>query len=252
MNIEKLKETWKKEEALAHIHGWDFSHIRGRYKEEHDLPWHYDSIVRDHLQSDKMVLDYDTGGGEYLLTLNHPYQMTAATEGYAPNVRLCKAKLLPLGIDFRECDNPSKIPYDDKSFDIIINRHGEFDPFEIHRLLKINGVFITQQVGGDNDRDLVEMVLPNTPKPFPHLYLQEQRQAFINAGFEIIMADEAFRSIEFYDIGAFVWFARIIEWEFPDFSVDRCFDKLLEMQSIIEEKGVIKGTTHRYLLVVKK
>lgn len=74
------------------------------------MPWSYDGIVRSYLQADKLILDYDTGGGEYLLTL---------------------------------------------------------------------------------DRDLVEMVLPNTPNPFPHLYLQEQRRAFKDAGFEIIMANEA-------------------------------------------------------------
>ena len=27
-----------KEERIAHIHGWDFSHIDGRYEEEGDLP----------------------------------------------------------------------------------------------------------------------------------------------------------------------------------------------------------------------
>ena len=58
------------------------------------------------------VLDYDTGGGEFLLSLNHPFARTAATEGFEPNVRLCQEKLLPLGIDFKECNTPSRIPYD--------------------------------------------------------------------------------------------------------------------------------------------
>ena len=35
----KLREIWKKEEEAAHIHGWDFSHINGRYEQENDLPW---------------------------------------------------------------------------------------------------------------------------------------------------------------------------------------------------------------------
>jgi hypothetical protein len=34
MNREYLKSIWKKEEEIAHIHGWDFSHIHGRYEEE--------------------------------------------------------------------------------------------------------------------------------------------------------------------------------------------------------------------------
>jgi hypothetical protein len=123
---------------------------------------------------------------------------------------------------------------------------------ELYRLLKKGGLFITQQVGGENERDLVEMVLPDAEKPFPHLNLKEQKKAFVDAGFQILEADEAYRPIKFYDVGAFVWFARIIEWEFPGFSVDKCFEQLVEMQKIIGEKGEVKGTTHRYLIVARK
>lgn len=252
MNQSELKLIWKKEEDAAHIKGWDFSHIRGRYEEEHDLPWNYEEIVRQYLSRDLNMLDYDTGGGEFLLSLNHPFDKTWATEGFKPNVQLCKETLLPLGINFKECSTPFEIPYDNETFDIILNRHGSFDAGELHRLLKKDGIFITEQVGGDNERDLVEMVLPGTPKPFPHLNLKEQRKAFEDAGFHIIRAEEAYRPIKFYDVGAFVWFAHIIEWEFPGFSVDKCFERLWKMQKIVEDKGEIEGTIHRYLIVAKK
>lgn len=252
MNKEYLKSIWKQEEEVAHIHGWDFSHIHGRFEEEDDLPWDYEKIVRQYLKRDLNIMDYDTGGGEFLLSLNHPYSRTAATEGYPPNVELCSEKLLPLGINFKECNNPSQIPFEDESFDLVINRHGNFDARELFRLLRQNGLFITEQVGGDNDRDLVEMVLPKVDKPFSHLNLTEQRRHFEDAGFEIIQAEEAYRPIIFYDIGAFVWFAHIIEWEFPCFSVDKCFEQLLKMQEIVDKDGRIEGTIHRYLIVAKK
>ena len=41
MNKTELRSSWKQEENAAHIHGWDFSHIAGRYTEETDLPWDY-------------------------------------------------------------------------------------------------------------------------------------------------------------------------------------------------------------------
>ena len=252
MRETELREIWKKEEQIAHIKGWDFSHIDGKYDEEKDLPWDYKNIVSQYLKDDMELLDYDTGGGEFLLSLNHPFKKTSATEGFQPNVELCREKLLPLGIDFRECCNPADIPYDSEAFDMIINRHGAFDARELYRLLKKDGIFVTQQVGGDNDRDLVEMVLPETKGLFPHLRLKEQIKVFEEAGFQIVRAEEAYRPIKFYDIGAFVWFARIIEWEFLDFSVDRCFQRLLKMQEILEEKGEIEGTIHRYLIVVRK
>lgn len=160
--------------------------------------------------------------------------------------------LTPLGIDFRPCSNPSEIPFPNSSFDMMINRHGGLDPHEIYRILDEGGIFVTEQVGDDNDRDLVKMVLPEVEKPYPDLNLQEQRRAFESAGFEILLANEAYRPITFYDIGAFVWFARIIEWEFVGFSVDRCLDRLLEMQKTIERDGKIQGTIHRFLIAVKK
>lgn len=252
MNKVKLKAIWKKEEKIAHINGWDFLHIHGRYDEEGDLPWDYENIVRQYLTENSNILDYDTGGGEFLLSLNHPFNKTSATEGFEPNVQLCKRKLLSLGINFEECNTPSKIPFDNETFDMIINGHGEFDAKELYRLLKKDGIFITEQVGGDNERDLVEMVLPGLERPFPQLNLNTQRDVFEDAGFHIIGAEEAYRPIKFYDVGAFVWFAHIIEWEFPNFSVDKCFEKLLKMQKIVEDKGNVEGTVHRYLIVAKK
>ena len=252
MNVEELKEIWKKEEEMAHIHGWDFSHIHERYEAGDDLPWDYQKIIRQYLNNNLNILDYDTGGGEFLLSLDHPYSKTSATEGYKSNVDLCREKLLPLGINFKECNKPSEIPFDDETFDIIINRHGDFNALELHRLLKKDGLFITQQVGGDNDRDLVEMVLPGTEKPFPHANLKEQCKLLKEAGFQIIRSEEVYKPILFDDVGAFVWFARILEWEFPNFSVEKCFPRLLDMQKTINEAGKIEGTTHRYLIVAEK
>ena len=246
MTTEELKTSWKREEDCAFIKGWDFSHIHGRY-EEAEPPWDYEAIVRSVRKDEMKLLDYDTGGGEFLLSLGHPYENTAATEGYPPNVTLCRERLSPLGIDLRECKDAADIPFSDASFDIVINRHGDFDPPEIRRLLKPGGLFVTQQVGSCNDRDLVELVLPGTPKPFPHENQREQRARFEDAGFNIL-----FGPIMFYDVGAFVWFARIIEWEFPGFSVDRCFDRLLRLQETIEREGRICGTTHRYLIAARK
>ena len=167
-------------------------------------------------------------------------------------MELCRKKLIPLGIDLRECADAAHIPFEDRSFDIVINRHGDFEPKELKRILKPGGMFITQQVGDRNDRDLVEMVLPDTAVPFAGRNLKVQAKAFEDAGFEILHKDEAFMPIRFFDIGAFVWFARIIEWEFPGFSVDRCAENLLKMQEKIETDCVIEGTTHRYLIVARK
>ena len=47
-------------------------------------------------------------------------------------------------------------------------------------------------------------------------------------------------------------FARIIEWEFPDFSVAKCFDRLVKVQEQLDRDGKIEGTIHRYLIAARK
>ena len=252
MNTNELIKCWKAEESIAHIQGWNFSHIDGRYTEEDDLPWDYRATILRYLKPGMKILDIDTGGGEFLLSLNHPYENTAATEGYPPNVELCRQTLLPLGIDFRPGDGTGKLPLDDGSFDMVINRHGDFNAADIYRILKPGGLFITQQVGAENDRELVELLRGETEMPFPEQYLNITSRKFRDAGFEILDAQECYRPIKFFDVGALVWFARIIEWEFPDFSVDTCLDRLLNVQQILEHNGCIEGKIHRFLLVAQK
>lgn len=253
MNIEKLKEFWKREEALAHIKGWDFSHIDDRYKsEEDDMPWNYKQVIQKYIKCTDKILDIDTGGGEFLLSLHHPYELTSATEGYAPNVDLCQRSLGTLGIDFHEMNNYSCMPFEDEEFDIVTNRHGAYDAKEIYRILKPGGIFITQQVGEDNDWNLVNKLLPDINKQSLGHNLKNQIELFQSNGFHLLEQGEVHKPIYFYDTGALVWFARIIEWEFVGFSVERCFEQLLAVEQEINKQGYVKGEVHRFYLVARK
>ena len=251
MDTNALIRTWKEEENIAHIHGWDFSHIDDRYIEE-PLPWDYRQVIGQYLTPEMRLLDIDTGGGEFLLSLNHPHGNTAATENYPPNVELCKEILLPLGINFRPADGKGNLPFENDRFDIVINRHGDFNPAEIYRALKPGGLFVTQQVGAENDRELVELLCGKLPLPFPEQYADKAAGAFQKAGFKILCQEEVFCPIRFTDVGALVWFARVLPWEFPDFSVDTHVENLLKAQQILEETGHIQGRIHRFLLVAQK
>lgn len=249
----ELLTQWLAEEQAAHIHGWDFSHIHGRYEEEQDLPWSYRRLVQRYLHPEIRILDIDTGGGEFLFSLGHPYSLTSATEGYPPNAALCRRTLPPLGIDFREAKGGGPMPFPDHAFGLILNRHGDYDPREIARLLKPGGIFLTEQVGAENDRELVRLLLPKEPPlPFPRQYLAIAQADLAGCGLTILEGQEAFRPIRFRDVGALVWFSRIIAWEFPGFSVESCLEGLYRAQSVLERNGVIEGSIHRYLLIAQK
>ena len=252
MNQQKLIQSWLHEEEIAHIRGWDFSHIEGKY-EEPPLPWDLRAIILAHLRPDMRILDMDTGGGEFLLSLGHPCALTAATEAYPPNVSLCREKLIPLGVDFREAAADGPLPFADKTFDLVINRHGSFHAAEIHRVLKPDGLFITQQVGADNDRGLVEALYDNPPPlPYPEQRLSVIQNLFEQEGFRTLRAEESFLPIRFFDVGALVWFARIIQWEFPGFSVERNLGRLMDVQHLIDSGRAAEGLTHRILLIAQR
>lgn len=183
MDLDYLKKIWTEEEQKV-FQGWDFSHLKGRWQYQ-ALPWDYEKIISEYLKSTDRLLDMGTGGGEFLLSLNHPYNLTCATEAYPPNVELCMKKLKPLGIDIRQVNDDVDVPFEDN-------------------------------------------------------------------GFEILMEEEVFTKLKFFDIGALVYFAKIIEWEFPGFSVEGCFDMLCKLHFEIEEKGFVEGTEHRFLIVARK
>ncbi len=86
----------------------------------------------------------------------------------------------------------------------------------------------------------------------PNFNLQTTQIELINAGFMISDGEESFPIRKFYDVGAFVYYAKIIEWEFPNFSVEKCFKKLCSLQERIDKVGYIQSVGHRFLIVASK
>lgn len=251
MDYKELKKFWLEEEKKS-FQGWDFSYIDNRHSEE-PLPWNYDKLVRQHLTADHILLDMGTGGGEYLLTLNHPYTNTFATEAYPPNYELCTKALQPLGIDVRQVFDDECLSYENNMFDIIINKHESFDVNEVYRLLKPNGLFITQQVGGLNNKALSKFLLKDFQEITSSNYnLSNSVLALKNKDFTILKSEEYFPKIKFFDVGALVYFAKIIQWEFPNFTVDSCFSKLCKLHSIVKKRGFIESKEHRFIILAQK
>ena len=250
IKLDKLKSYLKKEEEQA-FKGWDFTYLEGRWNVE-KLPWDYKGILLSYLQPSYKLLDMGTGGGEFLLTLNHPYSLTSVTESYPPNVQLCHDSLSPLGVDVKQVFDDSELPFPANTFDIIINRHESFNIAEVNRILKSGGYFITQQVGGCNNNNLSRKLIDDFIPQFINNDLDHIREILVNEGFKVLLEEEVFNQIKFYDLGALVYFAKTIEWEFPDFSVDFCFDNLCKVQRELTKNGHVSGTQHRFIIVAKK
>lgn len=247
--IEEYKKEWQKEENTD-FQGWDFSHLKNRWKTE-ELSWDYKTIVHQNLSSQKILLDMGTGGGEFLLSLQHPYQNTSVTEAWQPNIDLCQQKLVPLGITVCPVVNHQEINLPSDYFDVIINRHAAYDVKEVKRMLKKDGVFITQQVGSRNCETLAQRVREGKYGRVP-FSLQTEKERLLKEGFSMIKQEEEFPKLTFLDVGAFVYFAKIIEWTFPDFTVENNLEQLWELQEECAQKGCIQTEQHRFLLVAQK
>lgn len=249
MNYNKLKELWKKDENM-NFKGWDFSYLKNRWEEE-DLPWNYKTILKRYLKNDFKLLDMGTGGGEFLLSLKHPYDKTFATESWKPNVKLCRERLSPLGVSVHQINDNDKLPFKENFFDMIINKHTDYNLKEIKRVLKPNGIFVTQQVGGKNNEILSNKLIKSIRPEFSNYNLNYALEEFENNSFDILYKNEFFPYLRFYDIGAIVYFAKIIVWEFPGFSVDNCFDKLCELYEELKSKPYIESCEHRFIIAAR-
>ena len=249
MNEAELRAQWLKEEEHT-FEGWDFSHLDGRWQQE-PLRWDYKHTVLTTLKPSDKLLDMGTGGGEFLLSLNHPTHLTYATEGYMPNYRLGQRKLVPLGIHLRHIEHDYEVPFDDDLFDVVINRHESFDIKEVRRVLKSGGIFITQQVGGKNNVDLSRKLIPHYTHHMHTYGLSSMQNKLKLNDFDVLISDEQLAVLKFFDVGAVVYFAKTIEWEFPGFSVEKCFDKLLMLQKELEAKGYVETTEHRFYLLAQ-
>lgn len=78
------------------------------------------------------------------------------------------------------------------------------------------------------------------------------KETLITAVLDVLMDGEFFPIIRLTDIGALVFLGKIIEWEFPDFSVDRYFKKLLTLNEKIIDQGYIESKGHGFVIICQK
>jgi len=251
MNVSELKKEWLLEEQTEFL-GWDFAHIAGRTADE-PLPWDYRALVLELLDPAIMLLDMGTGGGEFLLSLSPTPGMTYATEAYPPNIEQSRSTLAPHGIEVAAVTDDAMLPFPDNRFDLVINRHEAYCAKEVYRILKPGGRFITQQVGSRNNSELSRFLLGDLPELNRPVFDMETAAAdLVQAGLTVLERQEHHPLLTFYDVGALVYFCRIIEWEFPGFSVERCLDRLCLLQKRLEREGRIQTQEHRFLLTAYK
>ncbi|MFX1500361.1 MAG: class I SAM-dependent methyltransferase [Promethearchaeota archaeon] len=241
-------------EAAHPFSGWDFSYIRDRIVSA-PLTWSYTSMLLPLMRKVDSLLDMGTGGGEFLSSLLPLPKHTCATENYKLILAIAKNKLEPLGVRVFYCTDDQHLPFKDEEFDLIINRHEFYSEIEVYRILKPNGIFITQQVGEKNDSRL-RFILTGSEESENEIEwnLDYAANKLENTGFEILEKQENITPTRIFDVGAIVYYFNAVSWELPGFSIENYYDKLLEIHAYINENGYLEldSNNHRFIIKAMK
>jgi SAM-dependent methyltransferase len=232
--------------------GWNFSDMNDA---RDPVPWTYTDVVRRYLRPDGRILDVGTGGGEKLLSFADHVATAVGIDSSAEMVADARSNLAVAGSAnvALHLMRAEKLAFDDRRFDVVLNRHSVVCVPEVVRVLRDGGIFITQQVGERNTRKICELFNCGVGGGYgqydpPVALLAGQ---FSRAGCSVEVVAEYDVRYWFLDVESLVFWLQAIPMP-EDFDVERHWK---QVDRIIAEHTTAKGietNEHRELLVVRK
>ena len=230
------------------VDGWEFSWLDGRATEQRPS-WGYQRLLSQRLAGAQSALDIQTGGGEVLAGVPEFPPAMAATESWPPNLARASKLLMPRGVVVVADPDEPPLPFADESFDLVTSRHPTTVWWtEISRVLRPGGTYFAQHVGPGTLSEFAEYFCgPQTGgagRRHPDLESAEARAA----GLEIVDVRYERLEMEFFDIGAVVYFLRKVIWAVPGFTVHRYQTRLRDLHEQIEADGHFVSHSTRTLI----
>lgn len=234
------------------VDGWDFSWLQGRATEERPS-WGYQRSMSRRLATVSAALDIQTGGGEVLAGADKLPPTMAATESWPPNVARATRLLHPHGVVVVADPDEPPLPFADEAFDLVTSRHPATVWWEeIARVLRPGGTYFAQHVGPASVWELVEYFLGPQPEARRKRHPDEESAAAKAAGLEIVDVRTERLRMEFFDVGAVIYFLRKVIWTVPGFTVGQYHDRLRELHEKIEAEGAFIAHSSRTLIEARK
>ncbi|MBV7670699.1 class I SAM-dependent methyltransferase [Streptomyces halstedii] len=235
------------------VDGWDFSWLDGRATEQRPS-WGYARAMADRMGRARAALDIQTGGGEVLASVPRLPPLTVATESWPPNVARATRLLHPRGaVVVADPDEPP-LPFGDGAFDLVVSRHPVTTWWEeIARVLAPGGTYFSQQVGPASVFEVVEHFLG--PRTAEERTARDPHRAAADAeaaGLDVLGLRHERLRVEFFDIGAVVYFLRKVIWMVPGFTVEAHLPQLRSLHRAIESDGPFVAHSSRFLIEARK
>jgi SAM-dependent methyltransferase len=239
------------EGAAEPVAGWDFSWFDGRATEERPA-WGYSRLLAERMSKVSAALDLQTGGGEVLAGIGQAPPVLAATESWPPNVELARRNLRPLGATVSAVDDAADLPFPADSFDLVVSRHPTVTLWaQIARVLRPGGTYLSQQIGAGTNRELTDFMMG--PQPVGSRQVPQRAAAAAQqAGLLVADLREQALRVEFFDVGAVVYFLRKVVWTVPDFTVERYRGRLARLHDQIQAGGPFTCYARRFLIEARK
>ncbi len=257
------------EAMAAPFSGWDFSWLEGRRVEEEDTQttWDYDERARKRIQSAASLLDLGTGGGERLSRLGPFPAFAVATEAYGPNVPVATRRLQPLGVQVvrthsgvHDSRGPQpdgrfaerRLPFQDASFELVLAHSSAFCPAEVYRVLRSGGLLLTAQGAPSVPPTLADILEGPIPAWAKEGQGWDIDTTLDEAGFATVEKLDVFPKTTYLDIGAVVYFLKVVPWTITDFDVERYRERLYQLHLRIKRHGGFTVRDHHRLLEMRK
>jgi SAM-dependent methyltransferase len=208
------------------VAGWDFDYLNGRMVEE-PTPWSYGDRAAELVRLARgPVVDLGTGGGDFYAGLAPLPPGSMATEGWPPNIEIAARRLGGLGVPVVPVTEGGALPLKSAEFAVVLDRHEEYDPAEVYRVLVPGGVFLNQQVMPDDAVEINDALGAPPPLRRAAWSLDTAVPELEAAGFTVVRSAQGRARRLFFDIGALVYFLRLLPWQVPDFDAERYAEPL--------------------------
>jgi SAM-dependent methyltransferase len=235
------------------VTGWDFSWLDGRATEERPS-WGYQRLMGEQIGRAQLSLDIQTGGGEVLAGVpQRAGKAMVATESWPPNLKRAQQNLRDKGVVVVADEDRPPLPFADGTFDLVTSRHPVRAHWgEIARVLAPGGTYFSQQVGPDSGHQVYDFFLGPKPLGRGAREPERARAEAERAGLEVVDLRTAELRMEFFDVGAMVYFLRKVIWFVPDFTVEKYRDRLSVMHERIQAGGPFVAYSRRFLIEARR
>jgi SAM-dependent methyltransferase len=203
------------EAEAAPINGWDFSWLDGRATEKRPS-WHFRERVAERAATARAMVDIECGDGRLLASLPTRPPLVVGVEDYQPR---------PGAVAGRG----DALPLRSGAFDLVISRHpvaAHWD--EIARVLAPGGTYFAQHVGPRSAAEVGEWFVGPWTSSDARSTERASREAEA-VGLEVVDVRYEELPMVFYDVGAVVYFLRLVVWIVPGFTVEKYRDRLRDM-----------------------